>query len=122
VTAPVWVALYMGPTTALLDRVEAWPVAGVWLDCLTDPEVLDKLAERSFGNGKSLGLGIMDARNTKLETVDQMRIRLGKVANKTPVERIVVTTSAGLEFLPRQRAQEKLARLSESVQAFLNQG
>lgn len=122
VTAPVWIALYMGSTTSLLDRVESWPVAGVWLDCVTDPTVLDKLGEKSFGNGKSLGLGIMDARNTKLETVDQIRAMLDKVAGRTPVERIAVTTSAGLEFLPRSRAQEKLARLSESVQAFLNQG
>jgi 5-methyltetrahydropteroyltriglutamate--homocysteine methyltransferase len=118
VNTPVWVALYMGPVVPLLEQIDSWPVAGVWLDCVSDPDTVQRLSEKPFAEDKQLGLGIVDARNTKLETVDEIRNQLKRVADKTPLERLAVTTSAGLEFLPRDRAQQKLQRMSEAVQSF----
>jgi 5-methyltetrahydropteroyltriglutamate--homocysteine methyltransferase len=108
----------MGPVAHLLDQIGGWPVAGVWLDCVSDPTTIERLAEQPFAEGKQLGLGIVDARNTKLETVDAITSALARVAQKTPAERLVVTTSAGLEFLPRDRARQKLHRMSEAARSF----
>jgi 5-methyltetrahydropteroyltriglutamate--homocysteine methyltransferase len=54
-----------------------------------------------------LGLGLVDGRNTKLETaaslfllLDRMMPRLGDTAYLSP--------SCGLEYLPRERARAKL--------------
>lgn len=119
---PVWVALYMGSTAALLDQVGSWPAAGVWLDCVSDPSVLDRLGAHPGANGQQVGIGIVDARNTKLESVDDLVAQLRRATRSVPAERAVATTSAGLEFLPRDRAQQKLERLVESVRSFAKTG
>ena len=120
--SPVWVALYMGSTAKLLDQIGEWPAAGVWLDCVSDRGVLDRLAAKPPADGVEIGLGLVDARNTKLESVDQVVADLRRVTASVPAERISVTTSAGLEFLPRDRAREKLTRLVESVRSFSQTG
>lgn len=118
VAVPAWIALYMGSATRLLDQIPAWPFAGAWVDCVSDRSALDRLAERPFADGKLLGLGIADGRNTRLETVESLVADMRRVAARTPAERLFVTTSAGLEFLPRDRARQKLDRLVEGARAF----
>jgi 5-methyltetrahydropteroyltriglutamate--homocysteine methyltransferase len=64
---------------------------------------------------KKLGLGIVDARNTRLETVEQIAERIKSLSHGVSPDHIHVSPSAGLEFLPREVAQEKLRRLSQAV-------
>ena len=118
VSSEIWVALYMGPVVQLLDQIPDWPVAGVWLDCVTDPGTVDHLATKPIAGDKQLGLGLIDARNTKLDDTRAITKALNRVSQKTPAERLAITTSAGLEFLPRDRAQEKLRLMSEAVNLF----
>jgi 5-methyltetrahydropteroyltriglutamate--homocysteine methyltransferase len=118
VSAPAWIALYLGSARRLLDEIHSWPFAGAWIDCVSDRGVLDRLAERPFPDAKLLGLGLADGRNTKLESVPALVADMRRVAARTPHERLAVTTSAGLEFLPRDRARQKLDRLVEGVRAF----
>ncbi len=117
VHAPVWVALYPGSVVPLLARVAEWPVAGVWLDCVTDPAALERLAARALPGTVRLGLGVVDARNTRLETAAQVAAALTRVAERQGAGRLAATTSAGLEFLPRERAREKLTRLAAGARA-----
>jgi 5-methyltetrahydropteroyltriglutamate--homocysteine methyltransferase len=118
VNSEVWVALYMGPVVQLLDQIPDWPVAGVMLDCVTDPGTVDELAAKPFAGDKKLGLGLIDARNTKLEDPSAINSALNRISQKTPTERLAITTSAGLEFLPRERAQDKLRLMSEAAKLF----
>jgi 5-methyltetrahydropteroyltriglutamate--homocysteine methyltransferase len=114
--AEIWVALYMGSPAKLLDRALEWAVAGLWLDGVSDGSALvERLASKPAAGSVKLGLGIVDARNTRLESTDQLRETLARVADRQGAERLVATTSAGLEFLPRERAQEKLARLAQAA-------
>lgn len=114
--AEIWVALYMGSPAKLLDRALEWAVAGLWLDGVSDGGALvERLASAPAAGTVKLGLGVVDARNTRLESADALRETLARVADRQGAERVVATTSAGLEFLPRQRAQEKLARLAEAA-------
>ena len=64
---------------------------------------------------KKLGLGIMNARNTKLEPADQLVERIRTLGQGLPPDHLHVSPSAGLEFLPREVAQAKLKRLAEAV-------
>lgn len=64
---------------------------------------------------KKLGLGIIDARNTRLESVDHIVERIRTLGDGIDPENIHVSPSAGLEFLPREVAQDKLRRLAEGV-------
>jgi 5-methyltetrahydropteroyltriglutamate--homocysteine methyltransferase len=117
VGAPVWVALYLGAVTPLVERVAGWPVAGVWLDCVSDPQALGRLARHPPDGTVRLGLGVVDARNTRLESAADLVAALSSVAERVGVARLVATTSAGLEFLPRDRAREKLTRLADAARA-----
>jgi len=69
-----------------------------------------------FPEDKDLGLGIVDARNTEMESVDEIVEQIRRVMSDVPPERIQVGPSAGLEFLPRSNAYSKLARMVEGVQ------
>ena len=64
---------------------------------------------------KELGAGIMDARNTKMETVDELVESVKNISRHVPLDRLYVNSSAGLEFLPRATAREKLIRLVEGA-------
>ncbi len=108
--------LYNGPQAALVDRAAAWRVDGVGFDAVTDPKVLDRLAASGFP--KTVGLGLVNARNTKLESVMEIHRGLDRVTKIVPPSRIVLTPSCGLEFLPRDRAQKKIARLVEAARAY----
>ncbi|MDR7433620.1 MAG: methylcobamide--CoM methyltransferase [Armatimonadota bacterium] len=57
---------------------------------------------------KELGFGILDGRNTKMETVDQLIEDLRRITQVVPLERIYLNPSCGLEFLPRRVAKRKL--------------
>jgi 5-methyltetrahydropteroyltriglutamate--homocysteine methyltransferase len=114
--AEIWMALYMGSPAKLLDRALEWAVGGLWLDCVSDGgALLERLASKPASGSVKLGLGVVDARNTRLESADSLRESLARVADRQGAERVVATTSAGLEFLPRDRAQQKLARLAQAA-------
>ncbi|MCH8950064.1 MAG: methylcobamide--CoM methyltransferase, partial [Chloroflexi bacterium] len=70
---------------------------------------------RSAPFTKKLGLGIVDARNTRLESPEQIAERIRSLSDGIDPENVHVSPSAGLEFLPREVAQEKLRLLAEGV-------
>jgi len=70
---------------------------------------------KEFPRDKELGAGIVDARNTKLETVEEIEASLQRLARWVSPDRIYVNPSCGLEYLPRDRARAKLHRLVEGV-------
>ena len=70
---------------------------------------------RDFPPDKELAAGIVDARNTKMETVDELVESIRKISRYVSLDRLYVNPSAGLEFLPRTTAQAKLVRLVEGA-------
>jgi 5-methyltetrahydropteroyltriglutamate--homocysteine methyltransferase len=61
--------------------------------------------------------GILDARNTRLESVDELVDAIRRVTAAVPPDRLMISPSAGLEFLPRSVAGRKLHRLVEATRA-----
>ena len=95
------------------SRIFSLPFDVVGLDFWMGPENWDALA--SFPTDKELGLGIVDARNTKLESVDEIVEGVKRAVGHVSADRIHVNPSCGLEFLPRDRARAKLLRLGEAT-------
>lgn len=96
---------YFGDALPLYDDLQALPVDVLGLDFTYSSKLVQRIAET--GTDKELGLGLIDGRNTKLETrealhaaLDRLAPRLGGTAYLNP--------SCGLEFLPRDRARAKL--------------
>jgi 5-methyltetrahydropteroyltriglutamate--homocysteine methyltransferase len=59
--------------------------------------------------------GSLDARTTRMESVGEVVAAIRKVTAMVPAERLMVSPSAGLEFLPRSVAKGKLQRLVEAT-------
>ena len=65
--------------------------------------------------GKGLGLGIVDARNTKLESERELVELSERVSQIVPPERLHINPSCGLEYLPRERTYQKLVLMAQAV-------
>lgn len=107
------IATYFGDAVPLTERLLSLPFNIAYFDCSYAPGVLDVL--RQGTNGKHIGISVVDARNTKLESLDDVRGNIEMALDVVPVTALHVTPSAGLEFLPRRRAFEKLRRISEGA-------
>jgi len=72
-------------------------------------------AIKRFPQEKELGLGIVDARNTQMESVDEIVEALRRAATHIAPGQLHVNPSCGLDYLPRKNAYQKLVRLVEGV-------
>ena len=61
----------------------------------------------------SLGLGVVNARNTKMETEAEIGDAIKRIAPIVPSDRLYINPNCGLEFLPRETAYQKLVRMVE---------
>jgi 5-methyltetrahydropteroyltriglutamate--homocysteine methyltransferase len=66
---------------------------------------------------RRLSAGLLDGRATALEPLDALDDQIRRLAELIGRDRLEVTPSCGLEYLPRERAQRKLRRLTEAVRA-----
>src|SRR6266571_4755629 len=67
------------------------------------------------GSEKPVILGVTDARNTKREDPDAIATRVSGLKDAVDLARSYLSPSNGLEFLPRDRAREKLRILTASA-------
>ena len=106
-------ATYFGDAKRLGPELFELPVDAFGLDLVAGPENRGLIEE--FPPGKGLQAGVVDARNTRLEDLDALANAIGSLAEAVGEERLRVSPSCGLEFLPRDRAEAKLKRLSEAA-------
>ena len=114
-TARTAVYAHFGDIRGLYPDFLKLPFDVIGLDFVMGAANFDIL--RQFPSDKELGFGILDARNTRLETVEQISDVLDRISRLVPLERVQVSPSCGLEFLPRPTAYAKLARLVEGVKS-----
>jgi len=105
--------LYFGDVDGLYPGLLDLPIDVLGLDFVTGARNFEVLKKAPFS--KTLGLGLVDARNTKMESVEQIVEGLRQAQEIVPLERVHLSPSCGLEFLPREVAQAKLARMVEGA-------
>ena len=93
------------------------PFHGFGLDFVMGPGNFGLLDR--FPGDKILGLGIMDARNVRLETVEQISNTIMETSQRVSLDRIHLNPSCGLDYLPRETAIAKLRRMAEGASALL---
>jgi 5-methyltetrahydropteroyltriglutamate--homocysteine methyltransferase len=113
----VLLSSYFGNAISLVERFAELPIDGILFDFTYSPGLYDALT----GFPKYLGLGLIDGRNTKMENLDNLRTRTEKLLATLSLQKAYITTSCGLEFLPRDRAFDKL-RLCAQLATALNGG
>jgi len=91
------------------------PFDVIGLDFVAGYRNWDVIARAPFT--KTLMAGFLDARNTRLETVDEIKGAVRRITSIVPPDRLMIAPSAGLEFLPHGVAKKKLERLVEGTRA-----
>ena len=104
---------YFGDVSGIADEFLSLPFDIIGLDFAMGPANFDAL--EGFPQDKDLGLGIVDARNTKVESIDEIVAQIRRASRSVSPDRIEVSPSCGLEFLPRRSAYDKLVRMVEGV-------
>lgn len=112
-TAKTAVYTYFGPLNGALTRLLRSPVDVIGLDLVSDPRALACLKRAAVK--KELAIGCLDARNTKLESISQLRTILRAASKLVAPDRLYVNPNCGLEFLPHSQALAKVHRLVEAV-------
>ena len=109
ITATTGVCTIFGDATGIHSRLFSLPVDIIGLDFVAGPANYDLIGE--LPQEKKLGCGIVDARNTRLETVEDIAEAIKRVSGSVSPDRLYINPSCGLDFLPRPNARAKLTRL-----------
>lgn len=114
VDAPVVVAPFFGDVSRALSDLFDLGLAGFHLDLRSHAANAAAIEAGGFPEGAALSLGILDARNTRMESsaevAREVEAHRSRTAERSP---LFVTSNCGLEFLPRGTARAKLRLLAE---------
>jgi len=105
---------YFHDCAPLYEKLVTLPFDIIGLDFTYNPKLVDRVV--SAGSTKTLGLGLIDGRNTKLESPDNVARQIERLLPKIQTGRAYLGASCGLEYLPRLRALAKL-RLLPKIRA-----
>ncbi|MGH2749985.1 MAG: hypothetical protein ACRDK3_03805 [Actinomycetota bacterium] len=111
----ITLATYFGDAKRLGDEIYELPADVFGFDLVAGEDnraIIDRLPEN-----KKVQAGLVDARNTKLEVLDDLTGQIAALAERFGPERVLVGPSSGLEFLPREKARAKLGRLAEAARS-----
>ncbi|HXE75875.1 MAG TPA: hypothetical protein VNN18_09615 [Candidatus Xenobia bacterium] len=103
--------LSFGDPQPLYERLQKLPVDILSLDFTYNPKLADHVA--AAGSDKPLGLGLIDARNTRLEDAAAVAKQAERILSRVKVGPCYLLPSCGLEYLPRDRARSKLKLLAQ---------
>jgi 5-methyltetrahydropteroyltriglutamate--homocysteine methyltransferase len=107
-------ATYFGDAKRVGADIFSLPVSRLGFDLVSGAENVELV--RSAPPDVLFQAGVVDARNTKLEDLGDLARSIEQLAGIVGPERLSISPSAGLEFLPREKARLKLRRLVEAVE------
>ena len=92
------------------------PFDGFGLDFVSGPANLEAVHE--FPADRILQAGIADARNTRVEETQALAAEIARLSAIVDAERLWISPSCGLEYLPREAARDTCRRLAEAAETF----
>jgi 5-methyltetrahydropteroyltriglutamate--homocysteine methyltransferase len=110
-SAEVTLATYFGDAKRVGEEMFELPAQVFGFDLIAGPRNRE-LIERTPA-GKRVQAGVLDARNTRLEPTDEVARTVAGLAEVVGMDSLRISPSAGLEFLPREKARAKLERLAD---------
>lgn len=106
---------YFGDIGGIYPQVQDLPVDVLGLDFVAGHRNWDVIRSAPFT--KELQFGLLDARNTRVETTEEIVAAVRRLAEIVPLDRVMLAPSAGLEFLPHGVARKKLRALVDGARA-----
>lgn len=111
---PLALQTYFFPADPLLDALAAFPVAQVGVDVRSrDTHALGRLNALR----QTVVLGIVDARNTRVETESELVGLIETALRQLPADYLWLAPTTGLEYLPHDVAVKKLKVLVAAAHA-----
>jgi len=110
---PIAVQPYFFPADRILEVLASFPVAQFGIDVRSRETTA--LRRLDAFKGKTVVLGIVDARNTRRETASELGKIVEDALRLVPTELLWLSTTTGLEYLPHDVATKKLAALAEAA-------
>jgi len=111
---PLALQTYFFPADSLLDALAAFPVAQVGVDVRSrDTKALERLNTLR----QTVVLGIVDARNTRVETESELVKLIEAALKQVPADYLWLAPTTGLEYLPHDVAVKKLKALVAAAHA-----
>ncbi|MGH9328398.1 MAG: hypothetical protein ACRD2B_17145 [Terriglobia bacterium] len=117
--AELALALYFGDSAPLYAALQNLPFDVLILDFTYSPKLTQVI--ETDGTIKQLGFGLLDGRNTRLESQKAVLHQLELMLRHVQPAGAYLTTSCGLEYLPRDRARLKLHHLTSLKRSFLGE-
>jgi 5-methyltetrahydropteroyltriglutamate--homocysteine methyltransferase len=111
------IATYFADADPLYPQLHSIPVDVVALDLTTSARLHESIA--CAGAAKVLALGVVDGRNSRIEAPGLVARQLEQMLRRYTLDTIYLQPSCGLEFLPRDRARQKLDCLAAIRHDFL---
>jgi 5-methyltetrahydropteroyltriglutamate--homocysteine methyltransferase len=111
---PLALQTYFFPADKLLDALAAFPVAQVGIDVRSRDT---KALERLNALRQTVVLGIVDARNTRVETESELVGLIEAALRQLPADYLWLAPTTGLEYLPHDVAVQKLKVLVAAARA-----
>ncbi|MGH2449873.1 MAG: hypothetical protein ACRDGE_01120 [Candidatus Limnocylindria bacterium] len=112
---PIAIQTYFFPADSVLEALASFSAAQVGID-LRSRETTALRRLDAFRTG-TLVLGVVDARNTRLETEAELAALVDAALRLVPQERLWIAPTAGLEYLPHDVAMKKLEILVRAARA-----
>jgi 5-methyltetrahydropteroyltriglutamate--homocysteine methyltransferase len=110
---PLCLVTYFFPADPVLESLASFPVAGVAVDVRSrETTTFDRL---DVFRTQTVVLGAIDARNTRLETADEVAAFAERALRLVPEDRLWLAPTTSLEYLPREVARAKLTALVEGA-------
>jgi len=105
---------YFFPNTNLVQSLANFPVAQVGLDVRSRERSADTI-DRLGALKQTVVLGVVDARNTRVESAREIGELVDAALKKVGADRLWLSTTTGLEFLPHDVAVKKLNALTDGA-------
>jgi len=110
-SAKIILAFYFADINSIYSRLTEIDVDMLGIDFTYSPGLLDKMISDKFS--KPMALGMLDARNTKLENAVEIAGQITPLLKNIKGDECHIMTSCGLEYLPRGYAIKKLELTAE---------
>jgi len=105
-SAKIILAFYFADINSIYNRLPEIDVDMLGIDFTYSPGLLDRMISDKFS--KPMALGILDARNTKLEKASEIAGQITPLLKNIKGNECHIMTSCGLEYLPCGYAIKKL--------------
>lgn len=98
---------------AVFSTIRDLPWSAIGLDLVESPAGWDLLSQ--VPKGRTVALGLVDARNTMLEQSADVAKLAARAAHARPDLEFQITPTGSLEYLPADKAEAKVERLVEAA-------